>query len=304
MRFLLGTHQPGWLGWLGVPLFVSDTRLRVYKTLPVAAAPWALDSGGFTELQYFGGWTVPPADYVARVRRYRDQVGQLAWAAPQDWMCEPVVIAGGRAGPLRFVGTGLSVAEHQARTVDNYAQLRDLAPDLPFIPVVQGYTTDDYLACVDLYTAAGIDLTTAPLVGLGSVCRRQATTEAEHIITALHHRGVRNLHGFGVKTLGLARYGHLLTSADSLAWSIDARLERRPMPGCTRHKNCANCPRYALHWRARLLATAPAPTVGDATGADLCLAFIRNHSRGASMCADLAEQAGIRTIRITHEGEQ
>lgn len=33
-------------------------------------------------------------------------------------------------------------------------------------------------------------------------------------------------------------------------------------------------------------------------GADICLAFIRNHSRGATMCADLAERAGIRTIRF------
>ncbi len=49
-------------------------------------------------------------------------------------MCEPIVIHGGQAGPIRFAGTGLTVAEHQRRTVTNYAQLRDLAPDLPFVP--------------------------------------------------------------------------------------------------------------------------------------------------------------------------
>jgi len=258
--FLLGSHQPGWLATAGVPLFISDRRLRVFKTLPRAAAPWSLDSGGFTELQQFGAWTTSPHDYVARVRRYRDQIGRLMWAAPQDWMCEPAVIAGGRMGPLTFAGTGLSVAEHQRRTVDNFMQLRQLAPDLPFVPVIQGYTLTEYLACVDMYDAAGVDLAAYPVVGLGSVCRRQGTAEAHEIIAALHQRGITRLHGFGVKTLGLARYGHLLRSADSLAWSLDARRERKPLPGCTRHKNCANCLRYALRWRAGVIGTLPGTT--------------------------------------------
>jgi hypothetical protein len=272
-RFLLGTHQPGWLGRAGVPLFVSDRRLRVYRHLPRAAGSWALDSGGFTELQQYGEWTVTPAGYAARVRRYRDQIGALMWAAPQDWMCEPIVIAGGQAGRLTFAGTGLTVAEHQQRTITSLLELRDLAPDLWWLPVLQGYTTAEYLACADLYTAAGIDLATEPLVGLGSVCRRQATTEAHQIITALHARGITRLHGFGVKILGLRRYGHLLASADSLAWSEDARRKKRPMPGCpahqpscpprcrAHHKNCANCLRYALAWRAaKALAAASTPS--------------------------------------------
>lgn len=253
-RFLLGTHQPGWLATAAVPLFVSDRRLRTYRRLPLAAAPFAVDSGGFTELQYFGAWTTSPAAYIDRLRRYRDQTGQqMAWCAPQDWMCEDIVIAGGRVGPMRFVGTGLCVAEHQKRTVENLIDLRNQAPDLPFIPVIQGFREQEYVACMQMYADAGIDLAAEPLVGLGSVCRRQGSGEAEHIITALHTLGIRNLHGFGIKTLGLIRYGHLLASADSLAWSIDARRKRAPLPGCTGHKNCANCLRYALIWRHRVL---------------------------------------------------
>jgi hypothetical protein len=267
--FLLGTHQPGWLGKAGVPLFVSDPRLRVYKTLPRAAAPWALDSGGFSELQKYGRWTVTPAQYVARVRRYRDEIGRMLWAAPQDWMCEPIVINGGRIGPVVFAGTGLSVAEHQRRTVLNYALLRDLAPDLPIIPVVQGDTEDAYLRCVDLYRSLiGLDLTAVPLVGVGSVCRRQGTAEAGRILAALHRRGMRRLHGVGFKTLGLFAHGHLLTSADSLAWSDTARKLRRPaLAECVRagrHRNCANCLPYALHWRAGVLAAARAAQDGEA----------------------------------------
>jgi hypothetical protein len=137
-----------------------------------------LDSGGFTELdtpRQLGSRT-DPAAYVAVVRRYRDEIGQLAWAAPQNWMCEPWIIA----------KTGLSIVEHQRRTVENYLTLRALAPDLPFVPVVQGWQINDYLTCVELYAAAGVDLAAAPVVGLGSVCRRQATDEAAEIVDALH----------------------------------------------------------------------------------------------------------------------
>jgi hypothetical protein len=88
-------------------------------------------------------------------------------------------------------------------------------------------------------------------VGLGSVCRRQSTTEIAVIVTELARCGLR-LHGFGVKTGGLHLYGHLLASADSMAWSYAAR--RQPaLPGCTSHKNCANCLTYATQWRHAVL---------------------------------------------------
>lgn len=267
LTFFLGTHNPGWLHSNTVPLFVSDRRLRRYKRLPVAAGPWALDSGGFTELQQYGGWHEgpTPAEYAERVRRYRDEIGRMMWAAPQDWMCEPLIIHGGRAGTVEFAGTRRLldpnqtmtdvelIAEHQRRTVENLLELRRLAPDLPFIPVLQGWTREDYLRCVQLYTAAGIDLASESLVGVGSVCRRQATNEAAEIIAAICEAvpGIR-LHGFGVKTAGLLRYGHLLASADSLAWSYAARREP-PLPNCVGHRNCANCRTYANTWRTRLM---------------------------------------------------
>jgi hypothetical protein len=123
---------------------------------------WALDSGGFTELSLHGRWITTATDYADAVDRYAAQAGRLDFAAPQDWMCEPAIIA----------RTGLTVREHQDRTVASYLELRALAPHLPFIPVVQGWHLADYLACVDLYRSAGVDLARVPLTGLGSVCRR------------------------------------------------------------------------------------------------------------------------------------
>jgi hypothetical protein len=202
-------------------------------------------------LSRYGTWDhgPTPQQYVTRIRRYREQIGHLSWAAPQDWMCEPFITA----------RTGLPVADHQRRTVDNLLRLRDLGPDLPVIPVLQGWTVSDYLRCADLYDQAGIDLAAEPLVGVGSVCRRQATTQTETLLTVLHARGITRLHGFGVKIGGLLRCGHLLTSADSMAWSFAAR-RQPPLPGCQiRHINCANCPRFAYQWHHRVAAALARP---------------------------------------------
>ena len=232
MIFYLGTHAPGWLGSPGRPLFVSAVRLRRMQRWPVARRRWALDSGGFTELSQHGRWTITPEQYVAEVRRARDEVGSLDWAAPQDWMCEPWVVE----------KTGLSVAEHQRRTIENFLTLRTLAPDLPIVPVLQGWEEADYLRHVEAYSAHGVDLAAEPTVGLGTVCRRQSTQEAENIVRWHAEWYVLLLHAFGVKTGGLRRYGDLVQSADSMAWSFTAR--RRPirLEGCT-HQTCANCRR-------------------------------------------------------------
>jgi hypothetical protein len=241
-EFFLGTHRPHWLGLLRVPIFVSRRPLARYRKLPRATADWALDSGGFTELSMHGRWLTSPEMYAAEARRYRDEVGSLRWAAPQDWMCEPTVLQ----------RTGLSVREHQRRTIDNYLELRRIAPDVPWIPVVQGWAEADYLRHVDAYERAGVDLRLLDTVGVGTVCRRQATAAAVAMVGKLAALGLR-LHGFGIKMQGLRQMSGDLVSADSMAWSYSARRNPR-IPGHA-HKNCANCVTYALAWRRRLLAT-------------------------------------------------
>jgi hypothetical protein len=239
VRFYLGTHEVGQKWWdEAIALFVSRTRLARRATLPVARAGWALDSGGFTQLDKPPHrYTFTATEYVADVHRFADEVGQLDWVAPMDWMCEPRVRA----------KTGLTVAEHQRRTVANFLILREQL-GLLVVPVLQGWTRDDYMRCWDLYYRAGVDLTRASTVGVGSICRRQNTAEAALIVRSL---APLRLHGFGVKLTGLESFGGALLSADSMAWSYRARRDY-PLPGCT-HKSCANCLRYALRWRANLL---------------------------------------------------
>lgn len=251
-HFYLGTHEVHWLATADVPLFVSHRRLRGRKTLPkVGRRGYAVDSGGFSELSLYGTWRTTPEEYVTAIARYDAEIGHMDWAAPQDWMCEPPMLA----------KTGLAVAEHQRRTVANFARLSQLWPEhsdaeCPFMPVLQGWEMDDYLTCWRMYEDAGINPREYETVGVGSICRRPNIDDIGAIAEALHEldTGVP-LHGFGVKTEGLAKYGDLFASADSLAWSRAARWEA-PLSGCTAHKNCANCLTYALQWRDRVLELA------------------------------------------------
>lgn len=238
--FYLGTHEVPWLSSGAAPLFISHHRLRRYKRLPRAAERWALDSGGYTELRPHGRWQTSLEEYVAATERYSEEVGRLEWAASMDWICEPAIVR----------RTGLTVRAHQRKTVDNFLALRSIAPALPFAPILQGWTLRDYVHCVAMYEAAGINLQAEPIVGVGSIVGRQDSVEVADILLRLADLELR-LHAFGAKGQGLTNFADAIMSADSTAWSLRARFDK-PLPTCT-HRRCNNCLPYALRWRSRLL---------------------------------------------------
>jgi hypothetical protein len=219
---------------------VSHRTLGRRKSLPRASAPWVLDSGGYSELSMFGSWQTTPKSYVAAVTRYADEVGQLSWAAAQDWMCEPWITK----------KTGQDIREHQYHSVVSYLELRLRAPDLPWCPVLQGWLTTDYLRHADMYERAGIRLSDLPIVGIGSVCRRQGTRGAIDLLVEFSRRGIR-LHGFGLKTTALRSLDTFLESSDSMAWSYEAM--KRGVHCGEPSVPCANHMHYALDWRGRVL---------------------------------------------------
>lgn len=271
MRLYLGVdvHLSERAELAGIPRCVSRNRYARRRTIAQANGPTFIDSGAFTQLKTHGRWTFTPAEYVTELRRIVASLGpdNVVAIGPMDWMCEAVVIEGGHTKDGTFVGTrphlGLPdeaslddcVAEHQRRTVTNGIELRRLAPDLPIVYAIQGNTLDQYVRCVAMYREAGIDLTAEPLVGLGSVCRRQASSEIDLIVTTLHAMGIR-LHGFGVKRGGIEAYGPLLKSADSQAWSYASRKRVKLCPhGVVKHE--ANCPVAAVAWWRQVSGRTP-----------------------------------------------
>ena len=203
---------------------------------------WALDSGAFSELNLYGCYRTSAKQYADEAIRYHEEIGNMDFAAIQDWMCEPFMLK----------KTGLTVREHQQRTIDSYLELKSLAPGVPWAPVLQGWWIDDYLRHAEQYEASGVDLRSFSRVGVGSVCKRQATQFAFRLFRELSALGLK-LHGFGLKAgffaCGLSL---ILASCDSMAWSFEARARKIKLDGC-KHPNCKNCLKYALLWREQLL---------------------------------------------------
>lgn len=235
----LGTHRPHWLHpgrrkrRPAGPLFVSIRQLvqRRRSPYPLCDTAFAIDSGGFTELREHGGWQRTPGEYVDQVRRLAAETGTLQWAASQDWMCEEDCLAATRS----------TIDAHQRRSVLSFMVLRDRAPDVRWLPVLQGQTPAQYEAHVRMYEDNGIALQKMALVGVGSVCRRQGTAEIAALLRQLVAHGMR-LHGFGVKVQGLQAVAPYLASVDSLAWSLNAR--RAGLDPNSQHE--------AERWRLRL----------------------------------------------------
>lgn len=214
--FFVGLHQPGDSRHFE-RAFISVNRLRRRRSA-VPANAWIMDSGAFSTIKTHGGYPHPVAEYAAQIRRFADS-GRLLAAVAQDYMCEPEMLA----------KTGLTVDEHQRLTIERYDEL--VASDtggVYIMPVLQGYAPWEY---VDHLRAYGERLAPGAWVGVGSVCKRNATpTSIVRVLMAIkQERPDLRLHGFGLKLTALADglVRELLYSADSMAWSFAARRQGR-----------------------------------------------------------------------------
>lgn len=215
MRFYIGLHKP-WQASHFARACLSVRSLRTRRK-PIDCPAILLDSGAFTELHLYGGYRQPEAAYATEIRRLAGLISIEA-AVAQDYMCEPFMLK----------RTGLTVAEHQALTIDRYDRLAACQLPCPVMPVLQGYQPADYVRHLAAY---GDRLAEGMWVGVGSVCKRNANPNA--ILDVLHAIAWRRpdirLHGFGIKRTALEHDGvrALLASANSMAWSYAARREGR-----------------------------------------------------------------------------
>ena len=186
-----------------------------------------MDSGAFSEVSKFGKFRHSVQEYADLINRYKD-CGNLECAVTQDMMCEPWILE----------KTGLTVRQHQVKTVERYDYLVALCPDVYIMPVLQGYKVEEYISHIQMY---GARLMFGMRVGVGSVCKRNTkTAQVENILREIKgYRPSLKLHGFGLKVTALQNdvIQSLLYSADSMAWSYGARVRGGTPTGWQRRWN-------------------------------------------------------------------
>ncbi len=212
MRFFTGLHQPSDAKHFD-SAFVSVNRL-INRKSDFAVGDWIMDSGAFSEISQHGEYRSEVSEYAQQIVRWAKN-GNLLAAVTQDYMCEPFILE----------KTGMTVEEHQQKTVARYDELLRCETGVYIMPVLQGYEPKDYVRHIAMY---GSRLAKGAWVGVGSVCKRNGDPRAiESVLLAIHHaRPDLLLHGFGLKSTALKSgiVDQLLFSADSMAWSFQARM--------------------------------------------------------------------------------
>lgn len=166
-----------------------------------------LDSGGFTMLNRYG-------DYPFSVINYANLIIWLKphYYAIMDYPCEPEI--------TRSLGL-MSNKDRIEATVKNAVALTEWENQIPgqMVPVIQGYTLDEYLHCLELYNK--VDLI-RDYMAVGSMCRRISNEELGRLIPGIYYAaqklGCSKLHFFGLKlSPDLIKYSDMIWSRDSAA---------------------------------------------------------------------------------------
>lgn len=214
-RFFIGLHHPCAAQHFDAA-FISVNTLRNRKG-DFKVGDWIMDSGAFSEISRYGDYRFEVAEYAEQIVRWK-QCGNLLAAVTQDWMCEPFILE----------KTGMTIEEHQEKTIARYDELLRYETGVYIMPVLQGYDPGDYVRHLQMY---GSRLKKGAWVGVGSVCKRNSKPQAvEAILLAIHEaRADLRLHGFGLKKTALTSsiVEQLLESGDSMAWSFHARKNGR-----------------------------------------------------------------------------
>lgn len=224
---------------LSAPILVSanafwkEGAFRGYSPLMDLEVPLALDCGGFVAMRKYGGYRWSISDYLEFAVMLRP-----IWWASMDWCCEKEVAGDRQEVRKRIRKTVVTLAETLASVITWNRELPGMPATAP-MPVIQGWSPNDYLYCIQLiqqFVISDPNCSIAlnqpagqaewpALVGIGSVCRRpiHGPDGLMRIIETLEAALPPHVqfHLFGVKsqTIKILKDRPRIASADSMAWN-------------------------------------------------------------------------------------
>lgn len=199
-----------------------------------------LDSGGFVFFNDYGRYPFSPARYMNLVAYL-----QPHFYASLDYPCEPTITS-------QLAQT--TITERINATVRNALALADMETMVPgsqLVPVIQGWTVEEYRYCLDRYAEAGM---IRPYMAVGSLCTRSRNDEIAAVIRNVHNYaaglGVERLHMFGLKrSEALDPVHDLIHSRDSAAVYFAPNAEMKRKWGGRRFAPNRKAKREAVaHW--------------------------------------------------------
>lgn len=203
IRFYLGCHQPSDAKFFEYCCINISRLINRKYSRNFSPNRWILDAGIFCK---------------------RPSLSQYIWAAKRWSNCgilEAVVTPDFLCHPLNCL-TDNVIKQYQSLTINNYDILKfNMRERIYVMPVLQGASIFDYINHLKQYDNR-INLNS--WVGVGSL-RCRLRSEVFQILNAIKtKRPDLKLHGFGcgLKLLKYPEIRHLLSSADSSAWSKTA----------------------------------------------------------------------------------
>lgn len=200
----------------------------VRRSYPSPRTRMFLDSGGFSFFSKRGDYPFKPDQYLQLVEHPYYGYRPLLWAA-LDYPCEPEIVRSSSAQ---------SNLDRIEATLDNLAYLKKKATWPGLVPVVQGYTLEERLYCLERMASADL---TSSYMAMGSLCALPDVKRIDEIVVAVGSHAKKILrhpvvwHLFGVKTsyfeLKEARGRPYVFSFDTAAWELGKAGETRNAKG-------------------------------------------------------------------------
>lgn len=192
-------------------LWDKDRKVFRKRSLPKHAGLF-LDSGGFTCLNLYGDYPWSREQYLELIREIQPDL-----AAIMDYPCEPDIRRGDK-----FV-TNLDRIEATLANTEGLLK-QNISPQTTILPVIQGYTTEEYQYCIKEMSKRGLF---RDYMAVGSMCRRWNPKNLRETLTAITKAikeiaPTTKLHWFGLKITALKdpECYRGIFSFDTQAWSL------------------------------------------------------------------------------------